>query len=92
MKKIIEWEIVRYVSYITRLSFFADKRTFALPSSTALLLYVMYDDVIKDLSKKLKGADVTEKMLTNYFIDFLKDRTEERKVLSIPDQTIKFHP
>ena len=92
MQKIIEWEIVRYVSYITRLSFFADKRTFALPSSTALLLYVMYDDVIKDLSKKLKGADVTEKMLTNYFIDFLKDRTEERKVLSIPDQTIKFHP
>ena len=92
MKKIIEWEIVRYVSYITRLSFFADKRTFALPSSTALLLYVMYDDVIKDLSKKLKGANVTEKMLTNYFIDFLKDRTEERNVLSIPDQTIKFHP
>ena len=92
MQKIIEWEIVRYVSYITRLGFFADKRTFALPSSTALLLYVMYDDVIKDLSKKLKGADVTEKMLTNYFIDFLKDRTEERKVLSIPDQTIKFHP
>ena len=92
MQEIIEWEIVRYVSYITRLSFFADKRTFALPSSTALLLYVMYDDVIKDLSKKLKGAGVTEKMLTNYFIDFLKDRTEERKVLSIPEQTIKFHP
>ncbi len=92
MQKIIEWEIVRYISYISRLSFFADKRTFTLPSSTALLLYVMYDDVIKDLSKKLKGANVTEKMLTDYFIDFLKDRTEERNVLSIPDQTIKFHP
>ena len=50
MKEIIDWEIVRYVGYITRFGFFAEKKSFSIPNTSALKIYVAYDDVLENMA------------------------------------------
>ena len=85
MKGIIEWEIVRYVSYIARLKFFTYQKSFILPSVDQLILFVRFADIINEISKTIKTDYKTEDQLRNdmqsYYDRFLKDRKEKREIL-----------
>lgn len=88
MEEIIDWEIVRYVGYITRFRFFADKKSFVLPDVDRLSIYVMYDDVLQDMAKRLsselsKNEQETLEELNGYFKRFLDDRRNKREVLFV---------
>ncbi len=86
MKEIIDWEIVRYVGYITRFRFFADKKSFVLPNVKQLSIYVMYDDVLQDMAKRLSSElsnneQETLKELNGYFKRYIDGRKNEPEVL-----------
>lgn len=87
MMDIIEWEIVRYISYITRLKFFTYQKSFILPSVSQLILYVRFTDVMTEISKTIKRADQTEdeirQVMQTYYERFLNDRNVQREVLNI---------
>lgn len=87
MLQIIEWEMVRYLSYITRFKFFADKKSFILPDTDKLFIYVLFDDVIKNIATKIHIDGVDEKSIEQeietYFNRFLEDRNVLREILTI---------
>lgn len=88
MEKIIDWEIARYVGYITRFRFFADKKSFVLPDVKRLSIYVMYDDVLQDMAKRLSSElsnneQETLAELNGYFKRYIDGRKNEPEVLFV---------
>ena len=86
MKEIIDWEIVRYVNYITSLKFFTYRKSFVWPSVNQLILFVRFADVINEMAKNIKMADKPEELIRRdiekYYERFLKDRQSKREILS----------
>lgn len=85
MKEIIEWEIVRYISYIARLKFFTYQKSFILPSVSQLILFVRFADIVKEISKTIKVDGKTEDAIRNdmqsYYKRYLEDRKVRREIL-----------
>ena len=85
MKEAIEWEMVRYVSYIARLKFFTYQKSFILPSVNQLILFVRFADVINEISKIIKQNCKSEKdireSIEGYYRRFLDDRNLQRELL-----------
>ena len=87
MLKIIDWEIARYIGYITRFMFFADKKSFVLPELDKLWIYVESNNILDEIAKTIKIQGKNEEEikadLKAYFQNFLSDSDEEKAVLNI---------
>ena len=85
MKESIEWEMVRYVSYIARLKFFTYQKSFILPSVNQLILFVRFADVINEISKIIKqngqNENYVRESIEGYYKRFLDDRNLQREIL-----------
>lgn len=94
MRKIIDWEIVRYLSYITRFEFFVQNKSFILPNNIQLDIFVKSNDVLDNMAKEMVSECGTKKKreankkvimkeLEKYYRRYLDDRRKEREVLFI---------
>lgn len=94
MVEIIDWEIVRYLSYITRFWFFVENKSFVLPNNNQLDIFVKSNDVLEKMAKEmLPDGETKEKRddlknnikdeLNVYYNRYLNDRRKEREVLFV---------
>ena len=63
MVEIIDWEIVRYLSYITRFWFFVENKSFVLPNNNQLDIFVKSNDVLEKMAKEMLPDGETKEML-----------------------------
>lgn len=63
MEEIIDWEIVRYLSYITRFWFFVENKSFVLPNNNQLDIFVKSNDVLEKMAKEMLPDGETKEML-----------------------------
>lgn len=86
MREIIDWEIVRYISYIASLKYFTYQKSFVLPSVNQLILFVRFADIINEISMTIKRDDKTKEKIRcdieSYYKRFLDDRQIKREILS----------
>ena len=87
MLKIIDWEITRYIGYITRFMFFAEKKSFVLPELDKLWIYVESNNTLEDIAKTIKIQGKSEEeiktVLNNYFQNYISDSDKEKMILNI---------
>lgn len=87
MLKIIDWEIARYIGYITRFMFFAEKKSFILPELDKLWIYVESNNILEEIAKTVKIQGKNEKEikadLENYFQNYIFDSDKEKMILNI---------
>lgn len=87
MKKIVEWEIVRYIGYIIRFRFFTKDKSFMLLNTEQIKIYVRFNDVLDDLVKGIKVGDKERPKvrgdIESYYNRFITDREVQREVLSV---------
>lgn len=94
MVEIIDWEIVRYLSYITRFWFFVENKSFVLPNNNQLDIFVKSNDVLEKMAKEMlpdggtkEERDDLKKNIKDeldvYYNRYLDDRRKKREVLFV---------
>lgn len=87
MLKIVDWEIVRCISYIIRFRFFAKDKSFMVLNMEQMSIYVKFDDVLADIAKGIKVGEVNAPKVRDdvesYYNRFISDRNVQREVLSV---------
>lgn len=87
MLEIVEWEIVRCISYIIRFRFFTKDKSFILLNPEQMSMYVKFDDVLEDIANGIKvGAENVANVsddVKSYYNRFIVDRCVKREVLSV---------